>query len=128
MTPFTLRIPGLPPSTNNAFASVGNRRVLSKDAKSFKDLVRWTILADRHNPKPKFKGPVEVSLTFYSQKWLTSAGKPRRIDLGNLEKLACDAVFEALGLDDSSIWKLTLRKLDGPEESVIRITPLDGAP
>ncbi len=120
---FTLSIPGLPPSTNNAFVSVGNRRVLSQDAKAFKELVQWTVKVGP-KPLPKFAGPVEVSLTFYSQRWLTKAGKPRKADVSNLEKLLVDATFEMLHLDDSNIWKLTLRKLDGPELSVIRIMPL----
>lgn len=124
MTPmFTLRIPGLPPSTNNAFATVGNRRVLSKDAKAFKELVQWTIKTGPR-PLPKFAGPVEVLLTFYSERWLTKGGKSRRIDLGNMEKLFIDAVFEMLHLDDCNIWTLTLRKMDGPEGSAIRIQPL----
>jgi len=120
---FTLRIPCLPPSTNNAFVTVGNRRILSRDAKAFKELVQLTVRVCP-KPLPKFTGPVEVSLTFYSEKWLTKAGKPRRIDLANLEKLFVDAVFEQLEMDDSAIWKLTLRKLDGPGLSVIRIQPL----
>jgi len=120
---FTLRVSMLPPSTNNCFVTVGNRRVLSKEAKAFKELAQWTVKVGL-KPLPKFAGPVEVSLTFYSGKWLTKAGKPRRIDLGNMEKLLVDAVFEMLHLDDSNIWKLTLPKLDGPEESVIRIQPL----
>lgn len=121
--PFNLRIPCLPPSSNNAFVTVGNRRVLSKEARAFKDLVQWTVKTGPR-PLPKFSGPVSVTLTFHSNRWLTKAGKPRRIDLGNMEKLLVDATFEMLHMDDSNIWKLTLRKLDGPEESVIRIQPL----
>jgi len=121
----TVRVPCLPPSVNNAFVTVGKRRVLSKDAATFKDLVKWTMLsALQAKPRP-IDGLLEVSLTFYSQKWMTKAKTPRRIDLANMEKLFVDAVFEVLHLDDSHIWQLKLRKLEGPEESVMRITPLE---
>ena len=118
---FTLRIPGLPPSTNNAFITAGHRRALSEDAAVWKQGVQLATLCTRQKA---IQGLLEVSLTFYSQKWLTKSGKPRRIDVANLEKLFVDAVFHQLGMDDSNIWKLTLRKMDGPEESVIRIIPL----
>lgn len=119
----TVRVPCLPPTTNNAFVTVGNRRMLSRDASAFKDLVRWTMLAN-HERRIPIKGLVEVSLTFYSQRWRIKDGRPRKADVSNLEKLLVDAVFEHLRMDDSAIWKLTLRKLDGPEESVIRIQEL----
>lgn len=122
MTPmFTLSIPGLPPSTNHAFVNGKKGRYMAPDNTIWKNGVMMAVLCTRQKAIP---GLVEVSLTFYSEKWLTKAGKPRRIDLANLEKLFVDAVFEQLGMDDSAIWKLTLRKLDGPELSVIRIQPL----
>ncbi len=123
----TIRVPCLPPSVNNAFVTVGKRRVLSKDAATFKELVKWTMLAGRETKPRPIDGLLEVSLTFYSQKWMTKAGTPRRIDLDNKAKLFLDAAFEVLHLDDSRIWQLKLRKLEGPEESVMRIMPLEGA-
>lgn len=120
-----IRIPGLPPTVNNAFVNGRNGRHLSQEATVWKQGVMLATICTRQKA---IHGLVEVSLTFYSEKWRTKAGKPRKIDVANLEKLFVDAVFKQLGMDDSNIWKLTLRKLDGPEESVIRITPLDGAP
>lgn len=118
----TINVPLLPPSTNHAFASANGHRFLSKEAKEFKELVKWKVTAARSKGIP---GPVMVSLTFYSLKWFTKAGAPRKIDVANLEKLFVDAVFEQLGLEDSHIFDLRLRKLVGPEQSVICITQME---
>ena len=118
----TVSIPCLPPSTNNAYATVNGRRVPTKQAKTFKELVEWSTLAQT-NRKP-LKGILSVSLTFYSETWFTKAGEPRVIDLGNLEKLLVDSVFKALGMKDHMIFELKLMKLIGPEQSIIRISQM----
>jgi Endodeoxyribonuclease RusA len=122
----SLEIQGLPPTTNNAFFSGydGNARMvrhLTREAMAFKTLVQQKVLYGRVKP---IQGQVQVSLIFYSEKWFTKAGIPRRIDVANLEKLFVDAVFEQLGMDDSCIFSLNLHKRPGPELSVIKIQPL----
>lgn len=125
MTTFTLRIPGLPPTTNNAFVNGAHGRHLSSEAKAFKEMVQWTMLKNRQRFLSGVDGLVSVTLTFYSEKWFTKAGTPRKIDLCNLEKLFVDAVFEQLGMEDSSIFRITMFKLVGPESSVIEIHPME---
>ena len=116
-----IEIPGLPPSTNHAFRNIAHGRVLTHEAKVWKQGVALAVLSKRLRP---LEGMVQVSLVFYSQKWFTKAGKPRKIDLDNLAKLFLDAVFGQLGMDDSLIFSLNLHKRVGPELSVIRISPL----
>lgn len=118
----TVAIPGLPPSTNNAFRNAGRGRCLTREAAAWKQGVKLATLCTRQKA---IQGLVEVSLTFYSERWLTKAGKPRHIDVANLEKLFVDSVFEQLGMEDSNTWKLTLQKLTGPECSVIKIWGID---
>lgn len=119
----TISIPCLPPSTNNAYATINDRRVPTRQSKTFKELVEWHTLAQT-NRKP-LKGILSVSLTFYSETWFTKAGEPRVIDVANLEKLYVDSVFKALGMKDHMIFELKLRKLIGPEQSIIRITQME---
>jgi hypothetical protein len=124
-TSIYLSIPGLPPSTNHAFVNLPRGgRCLSREGNVWKAGVMLAV-ACCYTRARAIVGTVEVELSFYSEKWLTKAGTPRKIDVANLEKLFVDAVFSQLGMDDSNIWRLTLRKLNGPEASVIRIIALD---
>lgn len=121
-TSFTLTIPGLPPTSNNAFVNGKNGgRHLSREATIWKAGVGLAVLCRR---PPKIIGQVAVTLTFYSENWFTKKGKSRKMDVANLEKLFVDAVFKALGMDDSEIFRLTLLKRNGPEASIITIQPL----
>ena len=123
MTTFTLRIPGLPPTTNHAFQNLTRGgRCLTHEAKVWKQGVSLATLCTR---KPKIDGLVSVTLSFFSEKWFTKAGTPRKIDLCNLEKLFVDAVFEQLSMEDSNIFRITMFKLVGPESSVIEIHPME---
>ena len=80
----SLTVPGLPPSTNNAFVNVpGKGRCLSHAAKVWKNGVALAVLFNRLKP---INGTLSVTLTFSSQTWLYKNGKPRKIDLGNLGK------------------------------------------
>lgn len=117
----SLEVPGLPPSTNNAFANGARGRHLTHEAQAWKQGVKLAALCKRLKP---IQGMVQVSLVFYSEKWFTKAGTPRKIDVANLEKLFVDAVFSQLGMDDSCIFSLNLHKRIGPELSVIKIQPL----
>jgi hypothetical protein len=118
----SLEVPGLPPSTNMAFVNHKGGRHLSLEAKWFKEAVQTVVACKRVKA---IQGQLQVSLIFYSEKWFTKAGTPRRIDVANLEKLFVDAVFEQLKMDDSAIFSLNLHKRVGPELSVIKIRPLE---
>jgi crossover junction endodeoxyribonuclease RusA len=109
----TLTLP-LPPGVNNQYVTVGNRRVLSKEAQAFKrdvaKLVARLRAAGDLAPateaafKDAFLG---VYLTFYFE-------TPNRRDLDGGLKIALDALCRALDLDDRSVVDLHLTKRIDP--------------
>jgi crossover junction endodeoxyribonuclease RusA len=109
----TLTLP-LPPGVNNQYVTVGNRRVLSKEAQAFKrdvaKLVARLRAAGDLAPateaafKDAFLG---VYLTFYFE-------TPNRRDLDGGLKIALDALCRALDLDDRAVVDLHLTKRIDP--------------
>lgn len=104
----------MPPSVNHQYVTVGNRRVLSKEAQAFKRNVKKLI--DRQRLDGIISGTTEaalqrgllgVYLTFYFQ-------TPFKRDLDGGLKIALDAVCGALGIDDRSIVDLHLTKQIDP--------------
>ena len=100
----------LPPSINNQYVTVGRRRVLSKEAKTFKKDVRKLI--DRLRLSGKISPTTEAEmqgsligayLTFHFE-------TPFRRDLDGGLKIALDSVAEALGIDDRMVVDLHLVK------------------
>jgi crossover junction endodeoxyribonuclease RusA len=104
----------LPPGVNNQYVTVGNRRVLSKEARAFKrdvakQLARMRVdgsltLATEEAFRGAFLG---VYLTFYFE-------TPNRRDLDGGLKIALDAVCSALDLDDRAVVDLHLTKKIDP--------------
>jgi len=111
LTVGTLRLTlPLPPSINSQYVTVGRRRVLSKEAKSFKTDVRKLI----NRLRTSGKIPVQteaglqgsllgVYLTFHFE-------TPYRRDLDGGLKIALDSLGEALGFDDRMVVDLHLIK------------------
>ena len=104
----------LPPSVNNQYATVGDRRVLSKDARSFRRNVETEInrlrSKDRIDPvveKAIGKNLLGIYLTFY----FTS---PMRRDLDGGLKISLDALGDCLGFDDRKVVDLHLTKQIDP--------------
>jgi crossover junction endodeoxyribonuclease RusA len=100
----------LPPSINSQYVTVGRRRVLSKEAKSFKADVKKLI--DRLRSSGQIPPDLEAAfqrsligayLTFHFE-------TPFRRDLDGGLKIALDAVSEALGIDDRMVVDLHLVK------------------
>jgi crossover junction endodeoxyribonuclease RusA len=99
---------------NNQYVSVGNRRVLSKEARAFKtdvakQLARMRadgnlVLATEEAFREAFLG---IYLTFYFE-------TPNKRDLDGGLKIALDAVCSALDLDDRSVVDLHLTKKIDP--------------
>jgi crossover junction endodeoxyribonuclease RusA len=100
----------LPPSINSQYVTVGRRRVLSKEAKTFKSDVKKLI----GNLRTAGKIPVQleaelqnsllgVYLTFHFE-------TPFRRDLDGGLKIALDSLAEALGFDDRMVVDLHLVK------------------
>lgn len=61
---------------------------------------------------------LKLILDFQSPNWLTKAGKMRRVDVQNLEKLVIDTMFAKWGWDDSWLVERTSRKSYGPREQI----------
>jgi crossover junction endodeoxyribonuclease RusA len=104
----------LPPSVNHQYVTVGNRRVLSKEAQAFKRNVKKLI--ERERMDFAISGEAEVALqkallgvymTFYFE-------TPFKRDLDGGLKIALDAVCGALGIDDRAIVDMHLTKQIDP--------------
>src|SRR6478609_2499092 len=83
----------LPPSINRQYATVGNRRVLTKDAREFKRELKTALIG--------------FYFTFYFE-------TPKRRDLDGGLKIALDAICVPLGIDDRSVVDLHLIKQIDP--------------
>jgi crossover junction endodeoxyribonuclease RusA len=104
----------LPPGVNNQYVSVGRRRALSKDAKAFHRDVAVAVreLAARGGLDEDWlatlrEQPLAVDLAFYFE-------TPFKRDLDGGLKIALDALFDRLGLDDRYVVALTLEKRIDP--------------
>ena len=109
-------LPSFPISFNKLYNIDHNRRRvgLSDDA------LLW---ATRNKPFVKpCRWPedwlLKITLEYESPNWFTKAGKPRRVDVQNLEKLVIDTIFGKWGWDDSRLWDVRRRKLAGPREQI----------
>jgi Holliday junction resolvase RusA-like endonuclease len=61
---------------------------------------------------------LKLTLVYESPTWLTKAGKLRRIDVQNLEKLVIDTCFAKWGTDDSRLVEVTSKKAWGRQEQI----------
>jgi crossover junction endodeoxyribonuclease RusA len=100
----------LPPSINSQYVTVGRKRVLSKEAKTYKSDVKKQI--DRLVTSGQIPPSVEhelrgallgVYITFYFE-------TPFRRDLDGGLKIALDSVCMALGVDDRMVVDIHLIK------------------
>lgn len=93
-----------PPTTNHAYTVSRGRKIKTMRARQYAEHVQYVVLAER----------VETDLrgARLRVKIRVHAPDRRKRDLANVEKLAVDAVFAALDLDDSQIDSLTLVRGD----------------
>jgi len=104
----------LPPGVNNQYATVGNRRVLSKEAARFKRATKRLLfspdglaaLGDEEHERLK-AGYLGLYLDFYFE-------TPLKRDLDGGLKITQDALCEALGLDDRRVVDIHLVKRIDP--------------
>ncbi len=104
----------LPPSINNQYATVGNRRVLSKEAARFKRATKRLLLSaqglaalDGAEYERLKEGYLGLYLDFYFE-------TPLKRDLDGGLKITQDALCEALGLDDRRVVDIHLVKRIDP--------------
>lgn len=104
----------MPPSVNNQYATVGNRRVLTKPAQKFRRDV--SVIIEQLRTKDRLDAALEkalqssllgIYLTFY----FTS---PMRRDLDGGLKITLDAIGDAIGFDDRRVVDLHLTKQIDP--------------
>lgn len=113
----------MPPTTNHAYVNVrGRGRILSSEARAFKDAASWAAYKARKASGWNYvKGTrLSLSLTLH----FARAGKR---DLSNRVKLIEDALAEALGFDDSLIDQLVIErgeKAAAAEFCVVRLEEL----
>lgn len=93
----------LPPSTNNAYASVSGNRVKTKVAREFTERVGDIVVAAKavagSVPTPPFSLRLDV--------WFPDQG---RRDLSNTIKLLEDSLMRAIGQDDRHVHLLVVRR------------------
>jgi Holliday junction resolvase RusA-like endonuclease len=61
---------------------------------------------------------LKLTLVYESPSWLTKAGKLRRVDVQNLEKLVIDTLFAKWDTDDSRLVEVVSKKAYGKHEQV----------
>jgi crossover junction endodeoxyribonuclease RusA len=104
----------LPPSVNNQYVTVGNRRVLSAPARTFNSNVAKSIAALRASDQLPWdtaasleNASLSLTLTYYFE-------SPRKRDLDGGLKITLDALARALGFDDRDVVDLHLAKKIDP--------------
>ncbi len=113
--PYTLSLVlPLPPSVNNQYVTIGNRRALSKPARAFRkdvgviiEQMRVKDRMDKATEKALQTSLLGIYLTFY----FTS---PMRRDLDGGLKIALDAIGDSIGFDDRRVVDLHLTKQIDP--------------
>lgn len=98
MAVLTCTVP-VPPSVNNAYATIRGRRVLSKDGRSFKDTAGWLVRAAAIEQGWSGGERFVLSLRLYFR-------TNQRRDISNTVKIVEDCLAETLGFDDCRVDKL----------------------
>lgn len=126
--PVRVALPFLPPSVNKLFSTVRDRgtgalkRVLTSHARRVRKLI-LAMVHGRLDPARLYELSVTVHLRAF-----TADGSVRKVDLTNRVKFLEDCLCQALGIDDSQVFRVVLAKLDAEEEqTVIELRPLPAA-
>ncbi|MDZ4852134.1 MAG: RusA family crossover junction endodeoxyribonuclease [Pirellulaceae bacterium] len=91
----------LPPSVNRIWRRVGNRTILSREARSYRKIVCAILEGKRIKTKP---GPLAVDILFHPP-------DRRRRDIDNIQKALLDSLQHAgLYFDDSQIHRLCIER------------------
>ncbi len=134
--------PEIPPSVNNLYFTRGRKRILTAEARAFKNAfiasrggLSFSEL-ERFQPDPE--GAYELRLWFFlpkEQLYNKSYGKRKgtakfkKMDASNLVKLVEDAISELLGLEDRNNFTVVTHKRVAPAQDLAGIIavlkPLD---
>lgn len=93
-----------PPSVNNLYFTINNRRVLSKEGRNYKTVA--SAIASRAGLRPTF-GAIAIHLKFF---------RPRRAgDLDNLLKATLDSLKGIAWNDDSQVTEIHAERFEDKE-------------
>ena len=89
----------------------GGGRYITELGSKFKQLVLYAVRAKR--PILSAGVTYKLKIELHSDTWLTKKGMPslNAGDCDNYGKVCCDALFEALGINDALIWELEIKKV-----------------
>jgi crossover junction endodeoxyribonuclease RusA len=100
----------LPPGINNAYVTVGRRRVLSKTAKAYKADVRKLVERLRLDGKITVQEDAALQGSLLGVYFTFHFVTPYRRDLDGGLKIALDSLCEPLNLDDRMVVSIQLEK------------------
>lgn len=111
-------IKAIPPSYNRECKINYNLKqvYLSKEARGFKNLVFLSTPPMNYREGSIFSISINIV-----KNWLTKAGKVKREDVQNMDKLLIDAICEKLGFDDSLIYNVSIKKTQSDTEAYTEI-------
>lgn len=109
-----------PPTMNHRMMPIRGRLILSPEHRNFKGIL------DRHLHKrhmtlnaDHFKGKklrVWIHYVGPRNEWFTKKDQIKKKDVENRHKALIDGVFKFLGLDDSQIFEIEIKKVVGGDE------------
>lgn len=107
-----------PPTTNNAYTNVKNRRIKSRNARAYAQLAEQ--ITKLKHPKPPFTRTDRLTVTID-----LFPPDARPFDIANREKILIDAISGTLGFNDRQIDQLTITRYpprDRPHEALAIVT------
>ncbi len=115
---YFMHIDKVPLSINHIYSqNKSGRRFLTKEAKSFKHFIKYTLLANYTKDEiPKYTNmSLHISLFLFREDLICKNGKIRKMDISNSIKLIEDAFFDFLNnfsdnFDDSKVNELCIRR------------------
>jgi Holliday junction resolvase RusA-like endonuclease len=120
MKKLSFTIEGIPPAYNKACKiNYGRRNVyLTQSARNFKTKVKLNVPAWELDDQDLV---FQIHNKYYSN-WYYKNGKPKKKDVQNMNRLLIDAIFSALGKDDSLLWRVTDEKVQCEDEEFTHVT------
>ncbi len=102
-------VPSIPPTVNHLYNTIGDRWIMSKEGKRFKQEVAASIGGMKAKWKPR--GVVMVLIFLESPHWVTKKHTIRDMDGDNRIKALLDAVQAHTGYPDYTNWELHVYKV-----------------
>ena len=106
-----------PPSVNKLYMTRGRYRVLTPEAREWKENAKQYILTqiDESYPATLLDKHLTVEIKLFRNDWICKNGNIRKVDAASYEKCLIDTLFDALKdyeptLDDSAIFQITISK------------------